>query len=88
MIKIKWIAGRTAQRSPGESWKSEDKKFEKSLNMLASADQIEGYVPDIEAAIVELVKDNYPGAEVEYTASEPSNIPEDAKFEFTETGKQ
>lgn len=70
MIKIKAVGARIAERPDGGPWKSDNKDFEEYLNIMATPQMTKGYVPDMQEAILQIVKDLLPGVIVlEYTAS-------------------
>lgn len=62
MTKIQ-MAGLTAEIKGG-LWESESKGFENWLNGFASADQVEGHAPNLEAAMLNAAKKLFRNIEV------------------------
>lgn len=81
MIIVKWLES-TAEFKGG-AWHSDNKQFEKSLNIRVNAGELKpGYYPSIEEALLNLALEEYPGLEVIEGPQENdySKIPDDAVF--------
>ncbi len=63
MITIRQVTD-IAYRPEGGPWYSENTSFEQALNTIATPENIRGYYPDLQAALVELVQEAFKGVEV------------------------
>jgi hypothetical protein len=63
MIKIKQFND-YADRPEGGPWYSDNKTFEQALNTIATPELIRVYYPDLQEALVGLVKEFFDGVEV------------------------
>jgi len=80
LIKIQWL-GMTATLEAGGIWKASDKQFTRSLNVRAGQDSLgPGYYPNLEAALLDLVKKEFPGLEVLEPPRAQKPAPEEADY--------